>query len=69
MSENPSKSVEERAADVRATRTRLAATIEALTGRTDVRGRARAALERRLRALRATGHRIRVRLHLGGHRT
>ncbi|HWG26167.1 DUF3618 domain-containing protein [Actinospica sp.] len=40
MSDNSSTSAGELAADVRATRKRLAATIDALTARTDLRGRA-----------------------------
>ncbi|HTJ71776.1 MAG TPA: DUF3618 domain-containing protein [Actinospica sp.] len=71
MTENSPKSAEELAADIRATRRRLAATIETLTARTDVRTRARARMtfERRLRTVRETGGRIRARLRRGGHGT
>ena len=69
MTENSPKSAEELAADIRATRRRLAATIETLTARTDVRTRARMAFKRRLRTIRESGGRIRARMRRGGHGT
>jgi hypothetical protein len=51
-SPRPGESVEELAADIRDTRRRLAATVEALAERADLGARARAAMERRRARLR-----------------
>lgn len=57
----PGESAEQLAAEIRATRRSLAATVEALAARTDVSSRARAELERRRRRLREAIDRMRVR--------
>ncbi|MBR7828019.1 DUF3618 domain-containing protein [Actinospica sp. MGRD01-02] len=52
------RTAEQLAADIRETRTRLTATVDALVARTDVRARARLAAERRWRDVRESVRRM-----------